>query len=210
MKTISIVDVYDPLDALGATVFLYDLLADRDPAANISHRDMPTFDDHRKFVESRPYKAWYLVWTDAEPVGATYLTHANEIGIFILKAHRGNGYGKQAAHILMQMHPAKRFLANIAPGNPRSLAMFGALGFEFLQHTLSRRMEMDFKQYRRTQIAEMTPWEPGTDMASVSISKPDKEAGSPKAGDMIARNPKNHDDKWLVAAKYFADNFEPI
>jgi uncharacterized protein YozE (UPF0346 family) len=27
---------------------------------------------------------------------------------------------------------------------------------------------------------------------------------------MIARNPKNHDDKWLVAAQYFADNFEPI
>jgi len=27
---------------------------------------------------------------------------------------------------------------------------------------------------------------------------------------MIARNPKNHADQWLVAAKYFADNFEPI
>jgi hypothetical protein len=26
---------------------------------------------------------------------------------------------------------------------------------------------------------------------------------------MIARNPKNHADQWLVAAKYFADNFEP-
>ena len=28
--------------------------------------------------------------------------------------------------------------------------------------------------------------------------------------DMIARNPKNHDDQWLVAAAYFADNFEPL
>jgi hypothetical protein len=27
---------------------------------------------------------------------------------------------------------------------------------------------------------------------------------------MIARNPKNHDDQWLVAAAYFADNFEPL
>jgi hypothetical protein len=25
---------------------------------------------------------------------------------------------------------------------------------------------------------------------------------------MIARNPKNHDDQWLVAAQYFSDNFE--
>ena len=29
-------------------------------------------------------------------------------------------------------------------------------------------------------------------------------------GDMIARNPKNHADKWLVAAQYFSDNFEPL
>jgi hypothetical protein len=27
---------------------------------------------------------------------------------------------------------------------------------------------------------------------------------------MIARNPKNHADKWLVAAAYFADNFECV
>ena len=67
----------------------------------------------------------------------------------------------------------------------------------------------EFKQYRRTQIAEMTPWVEGFDMSRVSVSAPDKEAGSPKPGDMIARNPKNHDDKWLVAAAYFADNFEP-
>jgi hypothetical protein len=67
----------------------------------------------------------------------------------------------------------------------------------------------EFKQYRRTQIAEMTPWMPGFDMSRVSVSLPDGEAGSPKAGDMIARNPKNHADQWLVAAQYFAENFEP-
>lgn len=65
-----------------------------------------------------------------------------------------------------------------------------------------------FKQYRRTQIAEMTPWTADFDMSHVSISHPDEAAGSPKAGDMIARNPKNHADQWLVAAQYFADNFE--
>ena len=66
-----------------------------------------------------------------------------------------------------------------------------------------------FKQYRRKQIAELREWEPGDDMTRVSISGADLDAGSPKAGDMIARNPINHDDQWLVAAKYFADNFEP-
>jgi hypothetical protein len=66
-----------------------------------------------------------------------------------------------------------------------------------------------FTQYRRTAIAEMMPWTPDVDMTRVSISAPDKEAGSPKQGDMIARNPANHDDVWLVAAAYFAANFEP-
>jgi hypothetical protein len=66
-----------------------------------------------------------------------------------------------------------------------------------------------FKQYRRKQIAELRPYEEGEPLYGVSISAADKAAGSPKAGDMIARNPKNHADQWLVAAQYFADNFEP-
>jgi hypothetical protein len=68
-----------------------------------------------------------------------------------------------------------------------------------------------FKEYRRTQIAEMRPYEEGEVLSDrISISAPDKEAGSPKVGDMIARNPANHDDQWLVAAAYYAANFEPV
>ena len=44
----------------------------------------------------------------------------------------------------------------------------------------------------------------------VSISEEDLKNGSPKLGDMIARNPKNHDDQWLVAKAYFEDNLEPM
>ena len=43
---------------------------------------------------------------------------------------------------------------------------------------------------------------------TVSISDVDLANGSPKEGDMIARNPKNHLDQWLVAEQYFNDNFE--
>ena len=68
-----------------------------------------------------------------------------------------------------------------------------------------------FKQYRRSQIAELRSFVPGEGLdPRISISMPDLEAGSPKLGDMIARNPKNHNDQWLVAAQYFEDNFEPI
>ena len=70
-------------------------------------------------------------------------------------------------------------------------------------------MMSEFKKYKRKQIAELRPWAEGDDIDHVSISEEDMLAGSPKLGDMIARNPKNHDDQWLVAKQYFADNFEP-
>lgn len=68
-----------------------------------------------------------------------------------------------------------------------------------------------FKQFRRKAIAEMRPYIEGEILDSkISISEADKNNGSPKIGDMIARNPKNHDDQWLIAHDYFIDNFEEI
>jgi hypothetical protein len=69
----------------------------------------------------------------------------------------------------------------------------------------------EFKKYRRTNIAEMREFVPGEGLDErVSVSLADLDNGSPKAGDMIARNPENHDDQWLVAKEYFDANFEPI
>lgn len=85
----------------------------------------------------------------------------------------------------------------------------------------------EFKQYRRKQVAELRHvTEQDIKQCSeadgivihktsdseilVSISGEDKKAGSPRIGDMIARNPKNHLDQWLVAEQYFKDNFEPV
>ena len=71
----------------------------------------------------------------------------------------------------------------------------------------------EFKKYIRTGIAEMRPVtteELNTSMfdSLVSISDADFNNGSPLPGDMIARNVDNHDDQWLVAAKYFNENFK--
>lgn len=71
-------------------------------------------------------------------------------------------------------------------------------------------MTSEFKQYRRRQIAELRPYVPGEDMTGISVSSVDEKAGSPKEGDMIARNPRNHADQWLVNAEYFKDNFESL
>lgn len=61
----------------------------------------------------------------------------------------------------------------------------------------------EFKQYRKSAIAEMRPYVEGEDLAGISVNKED----SPGLGGMIARNPKNHQDQWYVAKQFFADNY---
>lgn len=68
----------------------------------------------------------------------------------------------------------------------------------------------EFKKFRKSQIAEMRTWEIGDDVGAVSISTEDRLNGSPKAGDMIARNPKNHSDEWLVSGEFFAGNYVAV
>ena len=69
----------------------------------------------------------------------------------------------------------------------------------------------EFKQYRRKSVSEMRAYKEGEVLDSkISVSDADQKAGSPKIGDMIARNPKNHNDQWLVAKDYFNDNLEII
>ncbi len=77
-------------------------------------------------------------------------------------------------------------------------------------------MEENFKEYTRNNVAEMRPITLSevnkginamVSNTTISISDADIKAGSPALGDMIARNPQNHDDQWLVAKKYFKDNF---
>lgn len=125
-------------DTKGANALLYELLAEREPSENISHKEMPCFGDHVRFVESNPYQVWYFMMQADRPVGACYLTKQNEIGVFTFKKCRGNGYGREAVSILMSRHPKARFLANINPDNQPSMAMFHALGFKVCQVTLAK------------------------------------------------------------------------
>lgn len=69
----------------------------------------------------------------------------------------------------------------------------------------------NFKVFKRTNNAEMRSFIEGEKLVkSISINEEDKKAGSPKVGDMIARNPENHKDQWLVASKYFTENFAEL
>ena len=61
--------------------FLYELLKKRDPIYNISHKKMPSYDEHEKFVRSKPYTNWYIIFLNKEKIGAAYLSFDDEIGI---------------------------------------------------------------------------------------------------------------------------------
>lgn len=66
------------------------------------------------------------------------------------------------------------------------------------------------KLYAKKQTQPMIPWEPNMPMGLVSISESDKMNGSPKPGDMIAVNPKDATDMWLVAEKFFNENYVEV
>jgi RimJ/RimL family protein N-acetyltransferase len=115
---------------------LYALLDERTAEQSISHKEMPSYDQHLVFVASKPYKAWYLVSTDEGCAGSVYLTRQSEIGIAVFEEQRGRGYAEAAIKMLMKYHEGP-FLANINPGNWASRCLFHDLGFKFIQVTYS-------------------------------------------------------------------------
>tara|TARA_Y100000589_G_C26951523_1_gene546687 strand:+ start:27 stop:455 length:429 start_codon:yes stop_codon:yes gene_type:complete len=61
---------------------LYELLAKR--KHKISHKEMPNYDDHRKFVSNHPYRYWYIIKTTNIPIGSFYIKSDNSVGINII------------------------------------------------------------------------------------------------------------------------------
>ncbi len=65
----------------------------------------------------------------------------------------------------------------------------------------------EFNQYKRKGLSEMRSYVKGEDLSKISVSDtddPENDMG------MVARNPKDHNDQWYVAKKYFEDNLELI
>lgn len=140
-------NLVDAYQMPGAHRLLYKILSERTPEQSISHKGMPPYEDHIDFVNMRPYPHWYILQVDGpgltsggitrraiSNVGSVYLTKRREIGVAILKTHRGRGYGKQAVQELMRLHPGP-CLANINPHNIQSARLFHSLGFNLLQVT---------------------------------------------------------------------------
>ena len=62
---------------------LYDLFIQRPSQNKISAKDTLTFEEHEKFVETHPYRYWFLIKIKASYSGTVYMTYDNHLGIFL-------------------------------------------------------------------------------------------------------------------------------
>ena len=119
--------------------FLYNSLKEREGRVNISHKLLPTWEEHIEFVKNYDYITWDIIIVDEEKIGNVYLTQLNEIGIFILKKFHDVGYGSEALKMFMEKNGKRRYLANINPTNYKSIQFFGKHGFLHIQNTYHKK-----------------------------------------------------------------------
>lgn len=117
--------------------FLFKLLEQRPKYARISHRSMPSWNQHVEFCERKPYREWWIIKRLGEEVGSVYLTYAGEIGIAVERHKRRLGVAREAVQWMMERHDG-RLLANVGPFNVPSRNLFEGLGWKLVQVTYER------------------------------------------------------------------------
>ena len=115
-------------------LFLYELLKNKDPSTNISHKKMPSYDEHVEFVMSKPYTNWYIIECDKKNAGAIYLSTRDEIGISINNHYEYEEIAEPALKSLMESNPRKRYLVNVGPKDTRAQEFLLKNGFSSLEY----------------------------------------------------------------------------
>ena len=119
-------------------LFLYELIKNKNPNSNISHKKMPSYDEHVEFVMSKPYTNWYIIECDKKNVGSIYLSKQDEIGISINNDYEYDQIVKTALKLLMKLNPRKRYLAKVSPNDVRSQEFLLKNGFTGLENIYER------------------------------------------------------------------------
>ena len=120
---------------------LYQLLKNR--KYNISNTSLPTINSHSKFVKNHPYRAWYLIKSNENYIGSTYVMESNCIGISL--ASDFSNFPKIVELISKKHKPLKEiksvrpsnFYINIAPNNKEIESQLNKLGAKKIQSSFS-------------------------------------------------------------------------
>ena len=121
--------------------FLFNHLKERDPRENISHKKMPTYDEHVKFVLSKPYSKWYIIFERNKKIGSVYLTKADELGLHLKKEYFRESLMKEILESLMKSEPNKRFVFNVSPRNKKFMKFLQKNGYVISQQTVVKYFE---------------------------------------------------------------------
>lgn len=116
--------------------FLFELLKERPKESVISFK-MPTYDQHKKFVSSKPYLVWFIIYVDGKRVGSVHKTKQDEIGIQIKKEFQNCGVAHAVIPRIYNVGNGRN-IANINPKNEKSIKLFTDLGFKLIQYTFER------------------------------------------------------------------------
>ena len=109
---------------------------------NISHICLPTYQEHKKFVENHPYRFWYLIKNEQKYVGVIYVTFENVIGINTIIPSKELYIN--AIKTLINSHKPleeiksirnKFFVINVNPNNKILIEAIKMLGLCHIQNT---------------------------------------------------------------------------
>jgi hypothetical protein len=102
---------------------LYGLLNSR--IHKISHKNIPSMEEHSSFVRNHRYRAWFLIKVMDEVIGTVYLTEQNTIGLNIREEFIKDSLPYVIEKIRSEFEPlpelksnrAAQFSINVAPSN---------------------------------------------------------------------------------------------
>jgi hypothetical protein len=119
---------------------LYELLENR--KYKISHEIFPSYEDHVGFVESHPYRFWYLISYSGVYIGTAYILPNNAIGCFTSK-EQSTAFPTAIRWLISHHQPlppirsvrSRNFHINIATDDFMSEEILLKLGARLIQKT---------------------------------------------------------------------------
>lgn len=120
---------------------LFQLLNKR--SHTISHTQGVAFDKHKKFVESNPYRVWFLVKYKDDFIGSFYLTNENTLGINLVDSTTREVIKAIVDFIKINFEPLEaipsvrsgKFAINVPPTNKKLIESLDLLGSKLAQIT---------------------------------------------------------------------------
>jgi len=112
--------------------FLYDMLKRRKPEENISHKRMPSYEEHMIFCESKPYKEWNVIYDGIKKIGNVYITRLNELGFHLVSSK------DSVIDFIFSFYAGIARYANVSPKNTKLKKILTSIGYKLIQHTYEK------------------------------------------------------------------------